>query len=202
MKHNKFSITLTLIALPFLAGSQTKPNTSKTMEQATFGAGCFWCVEAIFQMIDGVMKVESGYSGGTVANPSYDQVCSGTTGHAEVCQITYDPAKVKFETLLEAFWSTHDPTTLNKQGNDSGTQYRSVIYYHNADQKRLAEEYKAKLDKSGAFSKKIVTEITAFSKFYKAENYHQNYFNSNKNQPYCSYVIQPKVDKFKKVWKH
>ncbi len=190
-----------MLAFPVMACSQPQ-NKNKTMEQATFGAGCFWCVEAIFQMVDGVIKVESGYSGGKVNNPSYEAVCSGTTGHAEVCQITYDPTKVSYETLLEAFWGSHDPTTLNKQGNDSGTQYRSVIFYHNELQKRLAEEYKKKLDKSGAYSKPIVTEIAAYGSFFKAENYHQNYFNNNKNQPYCSFVIQPKVDKFKKVWKH
>lgn len=184
-------------------GQETKVTTKNknTMETATFGSGCFWCVEAIFQMVNGVVKVESGYSGGTVANPTYEQVCSGTTGHAEVCQITYDPNKVSYTKLLEAFWTSHDPTTLNRQGNDSGTQYRSAIFYHNAEQKQLAEEYKAKLDQSGAFSKPIVTEIVPFTIFYKAENYHQNYFNLNGNQPYCSFVIAPKVEKFKKVFK-
>lgn len=181
--------------------SEKKISSTNNMETATFGAGCFWCVEAIFQMVDGVIKVESGYSGGTVVNPSYEQVCSGTTGHAEVCQITYDPSKVNFTKLLEAFWTSHDPTTMNRQGNDVGTQYRSVIYYHNEEQKRLAEEYKAKLNASGAFNNPVITEIAPFTVFYKAEGYHQNYYNLNGNQPYCSFVITPKVEKFKKVFK-
>jgi len=178
--------------------SKIKPTE---METATFGSGCFWCVEAIFQMVNGVVKVESGYSGGTVVNPTYEQVCSGTTGHAEVCQITYDPSKVSFTKLLEAFWSSHDPTTLNRQGNDTGTQYRSAIFFHSEEQKRLAEEYKTRLNHSGAYEKPIVTEIVPFKTFYKAENYHQNYYNLNGNQPYCSFVITPKIEKFKKVFK-
>lgn len=167
---------------------------------ATFGSGCFWCSEAIFQNVEGVSKVESGYSGGTVKNPSYEAVCTGQTGHAEVVQLTYDPAVVSYDELLEIFWKTHDPTTLNRQGNDVGTQYRSVIFYHNDEQKRLAETYKEKLDKSGAFDNPIVTEITPYTNFYKAEDYHQNYYNLHGNAPYCSYVIQPKVEKFKKVF--
>jgi peptide-methionine (S)-S-oxide reductase len=168
---------------------------------ATFGSGCFWCTEAIFQQVDGVIKVESGYSGGKVKNPTYKEVCSGLTGHAEVIQVTYDPKKVSFEELLEFFWKSHDPTTLNRQGADAGTQYRSVIFYHNDEQKKLAETYKNKLDASGAFDNPIVTEITPFTEFYRAEDYHQNYYNLNGNAPYCSYVIQPKVEKFKKVFK-
>jgi peptide-methionine (S)-S-oxide reductase len=171
------------------------------LQIATFGSGCFWCTEAIFQQIDGVVKVESGYSGGKVKNPTYREVCSGLTGHAEVIQVTYDPAKVTFEELLEFFWKSHDPTTLNKQGADVGTQYRSAIFYHNDEQKNLAETYKNKLNESGAFDKPIVTEITPFTEFYKAEDYHQNYFNLNGDAPYCSYVIQPKLEKFKKVFK-
>ncbi len=171
------------------------------MDTATFGAGCFWCIEAVFQDLKGVQSVTSGYSGGARPNPSYEQVCSGSTGHAEVAQIVYDPAQISFDELLEVFWKTHDPTTLNSQGNDHGTQYRSVIFYHNEKQKELAEKYKTELNKSGAWSKPIVTEITPFKAFYKAENYHQNYFNQNGDQPYCQYVIQPKVDKFRKVFK-
>jgi len=177
-------------------------NESTTgLQVATFGSGCFWCTEAIFQKLKGVEKVESGYSGGKVKNPTYKEVCSGLTGHAEVVQVTYNPKEVSYDELLEVFWKTHDPTTLNKQGADEGTQYRSVIYYHNDEQKRLAEGYKKKLNESGAFNGPIVTEITPFSAFYKAEDYHQNYFNLNGSAPYCSYVIQPKVEKFKKVFK-
>lgn len=168
---------------------------------ATFGTGCFWCTEAIFQNVDGVEKVESGYSGGKTKNPTYKEICSGLTGHAEVVQLTYNPKKISFDELLEIFWKTHDPTTLNRQGNDEGTQYRSVIFYHNDQQKKLATAYKNKLNESGAFSQPIVTEISEFSTFYKAENYHQNYYNLNGNAPYCSIIIQPKVEKFKKVFK-
>ena len=170
-------------------------------DTATFGAGCFWCVEAIFQNLEGVVSVASGYSGGVVENPTYKEVCTGTTGHAEVTQIVFDRNKIFYEKLLEVFWKTHDPTTPNKQGNDVGTQYRSVIFYHNAEQKELAEKYKSELEASRAFDKEIVTEIVPFKKFYKAEGYHQDYFNLNGEQPYCTFVIQPKVEKFKKVFK-
>lgn len=170
------------------------------MEKATFGAGCFWCVEAVFQRLKGVEKVESGYSGGHVKNPGYKEVCTGDTGHAEVCQITYDPEQIGFKELLEVFWKTHDPTTLNRQGNDVGTQYRSVVFYHNDDQKELAEHYKNELEKSGAFNDPIITEIKPLNTFYKAEDYHQNYFNEHGNQPYCAIVIVPKLEKFKKVF--
>jgi peptide-methionine (S)-S-oxide reductase len=169
---------------------------------ATFGSGCFWCTEAVFQNVEGVEKVESGYSGGKVKNPTYKEVCSGLTGHAEVIQVHYDTAKVSYEELLEIFWKTHDPTTLNRQGADEGTQYRSVVFYHNEEQKKLAEKYKVELDKSGAFNNPIVTEISPYTEFYKAEDYHQNYYNLNGNAPYCSYVIQPKLEKFRKVFKH
>ena len=171
------------------------------MQVATFGSGCFWCTEAIFERVNGVVKVESGYAGGTVKNPSYEEVCSGTTGHAEVTQITYDPNVTTYDELLEVFWKTHDPTTLNRQGNDVGTQYRSVIFYHNDEQKRLAENYKEELNKSGIWDKPIVTEITQFTNFYPAENYHQDYYDNNPSQPYCSFVITPKVEKFEKVFK-
>ena len=180
-------------AIPAEGHSQTK--------LATFGAGCFWCVEAVFQQLEGVVSVESGYSGGTVPNPTYRQVCSGTTGHAEVCQIRYDPTKVSYEELLEVFWKTHDPTTLNRQGADAGTQYRSVIFYHDDRQRELAEQIKRELDEAGIWSKPIVTEISPYRTMYKAEDYHQNYFRTNPNQGYCRAVIQPKVDKFRKVFK-
>lgn len=168
---------------------------------ATFGAGCFWCVEAIFQDLEGVISVTSGYSGGITENPTYKEVCSGTTGHAEAAQIVFDRDKISYDELLEVFWQTHDPTTMNKQGNDVGTQYRSVIFYHNAEQKEKAEKYKEELNASGAFEKEVVTEIVPFKKFYKAENYHQDYFNQNAGQPYCSFVIQPKLEKFRKIFK-
>ncbi|HEU4610230.1 MAG TPA: peptide-methionine (S)-S-oxide reductase MsrA [Chitinophagaceae bacterium] len=214
-------ISCTIIGLSSLASCAQLDNTQKTMntsltnsnaaytgsagsiktDTATFGTGCFWCTEAIFQQLEGVLKVTSGYSGGHVANPSYQQVCTGTTGHAECVQIVYDPAKISFDELLEVFWQTHDPTTLNRQGNDVGTQYRSAIFYHNEQQKEKAEHYKAELNKSGAFNNPIVTEITAYTRFYPAENYHQDYYNNNGDQPYCNYVIRPKLEKFRKVFK-
>jgi peptide-methionine (S)-S-oxide reductase len=177
--------------------------TKKTsnMDTAIFGAGCFWCVEAQFQLLDGVQSVISGFAGGTVKNPSYKEVCTETTGHAEVCEIIYDPAKISFDELLAVFWKTHDPTQLNRQGNDMGTQYRSVIFYTNEKQKELAEKYKKELNGSGAWDKPVITEISPFTAFYKAENYHQNYFNLNGKESYCQFVIQPKVEKFKKVFK-
>ncbi len=177
----------------------TKINT--TMDTAIFGAGCYWCVEAQFQLLDGVQSVKSGFSGGTVQNPSYKEVCTGTTGHAEVCQIVYDPAKISYAELLSVFWKTHDPTQVNGQGNDHGTQYRSVIFYENEIQKELAEKYKRELNASGAWDKPVVTEISPLTIFYVAEDYHQNYFNQNGNESYCQFVIQPKVEKFKKVFK-
>jgi peptide-methionine (S)-S-oxide reductase len=196
-------------AISFLqAGAQTKKSTSSTMvnetaktSTATFGAGCFWCVEAIFQRLNGVMTVKSGYSGGSVKNPSYKEVCAGTTGHAEVIQITYDPSKVKYDDLLEVFWKTHDPTTLNRQGADVGTQYRSAIFYHNDEQKAIAEKYKKELNDQKVWPDPVVTEIVAFKEFYPAENYHQNYYNLNKSQGYCRAVIAPKLEKFEKVFK-
>ena len=178
-----------------------KMNSKDKHELATFGAGCFWCVEAIFERVKGVKKVVSGYAGGHVKNPSYKEVCTGNTDHAEVCQLTYDPSVVSYEELLEIFWKTHDPTTLNRQGNDVGTQYRSVIFYHNEKQKELAEHYRKKLDASGIYDKPIVTEIVPYEVMYKAENYHQNYFNENGLQPYCQLVIRPKVEKFEQIFK-
>jgi len=173
---------------------------TQKMEKITLGAGCFWCVEAIFQDIKGVESVTSGYSGGSVKNPAYREVCNGTTGHAEVCQVVYNPKSVSLATLLEVFWQVHDPTTLNKQGGDVGTQYRSAIFYHSEDQKITATEYLNKLDKSGAFDNPIVTEITAFTNFYSAEENHQDYFQLNGEQPYCRAVVRPKVEKFKKAF--
>lgn len=170
-------------------------------DTATFGTGCFWCTEAVFQQLEGVLKATSGYSGGHVDNPTYKEVCSGETGHAECLQIVYDPAKITYDELLEVFWQVHDPTTLNRQGNDVGTQYRSAVFYHNNEQKEKAEKYKAELDKSGAWDNPIVTEIVPAQKFYKAEDYHQNYYNDNGSQPYCYFVIRPKVEKFQKVFK-
>ena len=179
---------------------ETIPAGIKT-DTATFATGCFWCTEAIFQELKGVLKVTSGYSGGTIKNPSYEEVCSGVTGHAECLNVIYDPSQISYDELLEVFWESHDPTSLNRQGNDVGTQYRSAIFYHDAAQKEKAEEYKAKLDKSGAYNKPIVTEITAFSNFYPAENYHQDYYRLHGTQPYCTFVIRPKVEKFEKVFK-
>ncbi|MBI5022300.1 MAG: peptide-methionine (S)-S-oxide reductase MsrA [Ignavibacteriales bacterium] len=175
---------------------------SDTLETVTLGAGCFWCVEAIFQNLEGVYSVVSGYSGGTVKNPTYEDVCTGKTGHAEVAQIKYDPRMLSFDELLEVYWSSHDPTTLNRQGSDVGTQYRSVIFYHNPRQKELAEKYKKKLNSEHAFENPVITEISAIKEFYKAENYHQNYFNENPNKPYCQFVIRPKLEKFEKIFKN
>jgi peptide-methionine (S)-S-oxide reductase len=176
-------------------------NKHMNTDTATFGAGCFWCTEAVFQELKGVLKVTSGYSGGHVANPTYEQVCSKTTGHAEVTQIVYNPEQITFDELLEVFWQTHDPTTLNRQGADEGPQYRSAIFYHSAEQKEKAERYKKDLDGSGAFSAPIVTEISPFKNFYSAEDYHQNFYANNPNYGYCTYVIRPKLDKFQKVFK-
>jgi peptide-methionine (S)-S-oxide reductase len=197
LNPNKAMGSLTRIAVP--AGNTV---TSLITDTATFGTGCFWCTEAVFQELDGVLKVTSGYSGGHVRNPTYEQVCEKNTGHAEVVQVVYDPAKISFDELLEVFWQTHDPTTLNKQGNDIGPQYRSVIFYHNEDQHKKAAKYKADLDKSGAFDKPIVTAIEPFRNFYVAEKYHQDYYNNNGSAPYCYYVIRPKLEKFEKVFKN
>jgi peptide-methionine (S)-S-oxide reductase len=170
-------------------------------ETATFGGGCFWCTEAIFKSLKGVETVESGYSGGKLKNPTYKEVCSGLTGHAEVIQITFDPAIISFDELLEVFWKTHDPTTLNQQGADRGTQYRSVVFYHSLQQKETAEKYKTALNKELVYGKPVITEITAFEKFYKAENYHQDYYANNSTQGYCQMVIAPKLEKFRKIFK-
>lgn len=176
-------------------------DSQKTSDTATFGAGCFWCVEAVFQRLDGVLSIKSGYSGGSVKNPSYKEVCNGTTGHAEVCRIIFDPSKISFDELLEVFWKTHDPTTLNRQGNDFGTQYRSVIFYHSEQQKVLAEKYKKQINDEKAYPNPVITEISPLINYYPAEDYHQNYYNQNGNEGYCQYVIQPKVEKFEKIFK-
>ena len=207
-------IILPIVLLTVILGCTSVPLNAKkntmnheienpqTTDTATFGAGCFWCVEAIFQQIEGVVSVKSGYEGGTRANPTYEEVCTGNTGHAEVCQLIFDPKKVSYKTLLQAFWESHDPTTLNKQGGDVGTQYRSAIFYHSSEQKTTAEFYKTELQKSGAFENEIVTEIVPAVIFYEAEKYHQNYFNQNGDQPYCQFVIRPKVEKFQKAFKN
>lgn len=171
------------------------------METATFGSGCFWCTEAVFQRLKGVESVVSGYAGGFVENPTYEEVCSGNTGHAEAIQIKYDPSQITYDEILEVFWKTHDPTTLNQQGNDYGTQYRSAVFYHTDEQHKLAEEYKKKLEAAKIWDRPIVTEITAFTNFYPAEKYHQNFYNNNPNQPYCSYIIRPKMKKLEEVFR-
>ena len=171
------------------------------LQLATFGSGCFWCSEAIFERVKGVTTVVSGYTGGNIPNPTYEAVCSEKTGHAEVIQITYDPKIISYDELLEIFWKTHDPTTLNRQGADVGTQYRSVIFYNDEDQKNKAENYKAELNKAGIWKDPIVTEISSLKKFYPAEKYHQDYYEQNPNQGYCSFVITPKIEKFEKVFK-
>ncbi len=181
--------------------SNIETPSAQNLETATFGQGCFWCTEAIFQRLEGVKSVQSGYSGGAIKNPSYREICNGNTGHAEVVQITYDPSVISYTDLLQVMWKTHDPTTLNRQGGDVGTQYRSVIFYHDDEQKKLAEEFKEKLNASGAYNKPIVTEISLLKEFYKAEDYHQEYFNMHGDAPYCQFVIVPKLNKFKEVFR-
>lgn len=191
------SLTLILVSPAFAQVKKTVSN----LETATFGNGCFWCSEAIFDRLKGVTKVTSGYAGGTVKNPTYEQVVTGRTGHAEVVQVTFNPKVITYTELLEIFWKTHDPTTLNRQGNDIGTQYRSVVFYHTPQQKATAEKYKQVLNQQKVYPKPIVTQIAAYQKFYEAEDYHKQYFKLNGNQPYCKLVIQPKVDKLEKVFK-
>jgi len=185
-----------------MTSSNSSGSTPLTLDTATFGTGCFWCTEAVFQELEGVVAVTSGYSGGHVKNPTYEEVCSKTTGHAECLNIVYDSSRISFDELLEVFWQVHDPTTLNRQGADVGTQYRSVIFYHNEEQKAKAEKYKAELDKSGAWDNPIVTTLEKFDVFYPAEAYHQNYYNNNSSQGYCQFVIRPKLEKFEKVFKN
>jgi len=184
-----------------MTSSNPSGSTPLTLDTATFGTGCFWCTEAVFQQLEGVEKVTSGYSGGHVANPTYEEVCSKTTGHAECLNIVYDSSKISFDELLEVFWQVHNPTTLNRQGADAGPQYRSVVFYHNEEQKAKTEKYKAELDKSGAWDNPIVTTLEKFDVFYPAEAYHQNYYNNNTSQGYCQFVIRPKLEKFEKVFK-
>ncbi len=173
----------------------------KELETATLGGGCFWCTEAVYKELKGVVNVKPGYSGGNVKNPSYKEVCTGRTGHAEVVQIDFDPEIVSFSEILEVFFMTHDPTTLNRQGNDVGTQYRSVVFYHSEKQKQIAEKVIELFEKEEVFNKPIVTEVSAASIFYPAEDYHFDYFENNPNQPYCQYVIVPKMEKFRKIFK-
>jgi peptide-methionine (S)-S-oxide reductase len=209
----KKKIGILLAMLPFSCQSKEKEvilpqikqpvkmEIQEKMEVATFAGGCFWCTEAVFLELNGVKSVTSGYIGGKTINPTYKEICNGDTGHAEAIQITFDSSKISFGELLEIFFATHDPTTLNRQGNDSGTQYRSEIFYHNETQKKISEDYIALLMKENTFGKPIVTVISAATKFYEAEDYHQNYYNQNKSQGYCSYVITPKVDKVRKLFK-
>lgn len=181
-----------------ISGEQLKTGN---METATFGGGCFWCTEAIFRQLNGVESVESGYCGGETKNPTYRDVCTGETGHAEVIQLRFNPAVISYRELLEVFWSTHDPTTLDRQGADVGTQYRSVIFYHSEEQKKLAEKLKQELNDDLVFGKPVVTEIVPFTVFYKAEDYHQEYFENNAAKPYCQLVIIPKLNKFREIFK-
>jgi len=207
----KISILLSILAFSCQSKEKVqdlphlKPNKpmeiQDKLEVATFAGGCFWCTEAVFLELEGVKTVTSGYIGGKTINPTYKDICNGDTGHAEAIQITFDPSKISFGELLEVFFATHDPTTLNRQGNDSGTQYRSEIFYHNENQKKTSEDYIALLTKENTFGKPIVTVISGATKFYEAEDYHQNYYNQNKSQGYCSYVITPKVDKVRKLFK-
>jgi peptide-methionine (S)-S-oxide reductase len=200
MKKIQLFILLCLTSFAAIAQTNNQKKMNDELQVATLGSGCFWCTEAFFLKLKGVESVVSGYSGGKVKNPTYKEICTGTTGHAEVIQVTFNPKEISYEDILEVFWNTHDPTTLNKQGADEGAQYRSVVFYHNEEQKKIAEQYKSQLAKSGTFKNPIVTEITPFSIFYKAEDYHQNYYALNPNQGYCQYVIRPKVEKFNKQY--
>lgn len=195
------TITGLLVGFLFMAATDGNRTGEEKVETATFGSGCFWCTEAVFQRVNGVETVVSGYMGGHRNNPTYEQVCTGTTGHAEVIQITYKPSVVSYAELLEIFFRTHDPTQLNRQGNDIGTQYRSVIFYHTTDQEKQARFYLDQLNKTGVYNKPVVTEISSAVTFWPAEDYHQNYFNRNPGQGYCSFVVKPKVEKFKAVFK-
>ena len=186
--------------MKFLILFYTLNTLNMNLKTATFGSGCFWCTEAVFELVEGVNEVVSGYAAGDTENPTYIEVTSGTTNHAEVVNIIYDPSVITYLELLEIFWRTHDPTTLNRQGADVGTQYRSIILYHDNEQKKLSQQTLLKLDESGAWKSPIVTKIEKFERFYPAENYHQNYYDLNPNNSYCTYVISPKIDKFKKAF--
>lgn len=210
-KENNFAfaifITCMTLSCLFITASQASERYTgpgfkiQRNDTATLATGCFWCTEAVFQELDGVISVVSGYSGGITPNPSYESVSSGLTGHAECCQVIFNPDKISFADLLEVFWKVHDPTTLNRQGNDIGPQYRSAIFYHTEIQQQVAKKYKKLLSESGAYTDPVVTEISRYKGFYKAENYHQDYFRLHGNEPYCQYVIQPKLDKFRQVFK-
>ena len=189
------------VLILFLLTMENAEAQQKKLQKATFGMGCFWCTEALFQRLNGVTNVKSGYEGGNIPNPTYEEVCTGTTNHAEVIEMQYDPAKISYDELLEIFWKSHDPTTLNRQGADVGTQYRSVIFYHSPEQKEIAEKYKAALNKENAFGKPVVTTIVKAETFYVAENYHQDYFFKNGELPYCRLVILPKMEKLEKLFK-
>lgn len=217
MKKNFFYYSLAfivLVAAGLVAFTKTSDNKKlpvvlpdsndfpvKGKDTATFAAGCFWCVDAQFKELKGVESVGSGFAGGHVKNPTYKEVCTGTTGHAEACNIIYDPAQISYDELLAAFFTVHDPTQLNRQGNDVGTQYRSAIFYHDAAQKQKAEYYIAKLNEAKAYKNKIVTVVSPYTVFYKADETHQDFYNKNPDQPYCKYVIQPELEKFRKVFK-
>ena len=194
---NKYKFQLFIISiLSIIFAYERKEITSmNTMEKATFGAGCFWCVEAVFERLDGVIEVEAGYTGGRTKNPTYKEVCSGNSGHAEVIQITYNPDLINYAKLLDIFWISHDPTTLNKQGADVGTQYRSVIFYHNENQKKIAQKSLVEIDQSDKFNSSIVTKLESLGDYYPAEEYHQDYFRLNSQAPYCQLVIRPKLNK-------
>lgn len=210
MKNHLLSLIVILGFLPLIAGCKNNeskaitmsgdPTLPPTADTAVFGMGCFWCTEAVFQQLEGVLSVTSGYSGGKIKNPTYREVCSGLTGHAEVTEIIFDTTKISFKDLLEVFWTAHDPTTLNRQGADQGTQYRSVIFYKNEEQRELAEAYKSKLNQEKAFPDPVVTEISPLTVFYKAEDYHMDYYDKNGDAPYCRIVIAPKVEKVRKVF--
>jgi peptide methionine sulfoxide reductase msrA/msrB len=188
------------LSLEFESAKDQQKDIASNIDTITLGGGCYWCVEAIYQQLDGVIKAESGFSGGHVVNPSYEEVCTGTTGHAEVVQVTYDSKKTSLEEILKVFFTVHDPTTLNRQGDDIGTQYRSVIFYRNQQQQQQAKDIIKALDKAHIYNNPIVTKEVAFDHFYKAADDHQNYYSQNKNQPYCRLVIQPKLEKFEKLF--
>ena len=197
---NIFLIAIFALSLNGFA-QNTKAKSASNLETITLGGGCYWCVEAVYENLDGVKSVVSGFSGGKVANPTYEDVCAGTTGHAEVVQVTYDKTKTDINEIFQVFFTVHDPTTLNRQGADVGTQYRSVIFYKTEEQKKAAQSIIAELNKAKVYNSPIVTKVEPFKIFYKAEDYHQNYYANNKNQPYCKMVIQPKIEKFEKVFK-
>lgn len=190
-----------MVLLPTVILAQTEERRQMTYDTITFGTGCFWCSQAIFERVKGVVSAEAGYSGGKVLNPTYQQVSRGNTGYAEVVRVVYHPDEVGLEKLLAIFWETHNPTTLNRQGADVGTQYRSVIFYHNTKQKQLAQEYREKLNKAGVWPDPVVTEISPFKNFYPAEKYHQEYYRNNPSAGYCQFVITPKIKKFEQVFK-